>query len=115
MADLAGNGDARRHRLWRKALWMFAAFLLLLPLAAMQVTDEVDWGKTDFLLMGAMLFGACGVYELAARMTGSIAYRAAVGVAVVTAFILIWINLAVGIVGSEGNPANLMYFGVLAV
>ena len=31
------------------------------------------------------------------------------------AFLLIWINLAVGIIGSEDNPANLMYFGVLAV
>jgi hypothetical protein len=62
-----------------------------------------------------MLFGVCGTYELAARMTGNIAYRAAVGVAVVAASILIWLNLAVGIIGSEDNPANLMYGGVLAV
>ena len=115
MADLAGNGDAGRDRLWRGAPWIFAALLLLLPLVAMQFTDEVEWGKTDFLLMGAMLFGVCGLYELAAKMTGSVAYRAAVVVAVGTAFILIWINLAVGIVGSEENPANLMYGGVLAV
>jgi hypothetical protein len=33
----------------------------------------------------------------------------------VAAFILIWMNLAVGIIGSEDNPANLMYGGVLAV
>ncbi len=115
MADLAGNGDAGRDRLWRGAPWIFAALLLLHPLVAMQFTDEVEWGKTDFLLMSAMLSGACGLYELASRMTGSIAYRAAVGVAVVTAFLLIWINLAVGIVGSEDHPANLMYGGVLAV
>lgn len=89
--------------------------LLLLPLIAMQFTDEVDWDETDFIVMGAMLFGACGVYELAARMSGNFAYRAAVGVAVVAAFLLIWINLAVGIIGSEDNPANLMYAGVLGV
>ncbi len=94
---------------------MIAALILLLPLVAMQFTDEVVWDETDFVVMGAMLFGACGAYELAARMTGNIAYRAAVGVAVVAAFILVWMNLAVGIIGSEDNPANLMYGGVLAV
>ena len=29
--------------------------------------------------------------------------------------LLVWINLAVGIIGSENNPANLMYFGVIFV
>jgi hypothetical protein len=94
---------------------VIAALILLLPLVAMQFTDEVDWDETDFVVMGAMLFAACGTYELAARMTGNVAYRAAVGVAVVAAFILVWMNLAVGIIGSEDNPANLMYGGVLAV
>jgi hypothetical protein len=94
---------------------VIAALILLLPLVAMQFTDEVVWDETDFAVMGAMLFGACSAYELAARRTGNTAYRAAVGVAVVAAFILVWINLAVGIIGSEDNPANLMYGGVLAV
>ena len=94
---------------------MIAGLILLLPLVAMRFTDEVVWDETDFAVMGALLVGACGTFELAARTTGSIAYRAAVGVAVVAAFILIWINLAVGIIGSEDNPANLMYGGVLAV
>jgi hypothetical protein len=97
------------------APWVIAALILLLPLVAMQFTDEVVWDETDFAVIGVMLFGACSAYEMAARMTGNIAYRAAVGVAVVAAFILIWINLAVGIIGSEDNPANLMYGGVLAV
>ena len=43
------------------------------------------------------------------------AYRAAVGVALATALILVWMNLAVGLIGSEDNPANLLYVGVLAV
>jgi hypothetical protein len=33
----------------------------------------------------------------------------------VAAFILVWVNGAVGIIGSEDNDANLMYGGVLAV
>jgi hypothetical protein len=62
-----------------------------------------------------MLLAACGTYELAARMTDNNTYRAAVGVALATAFALVWLNLAVGLIGSEENPANLMYGGVLAV
>jgi hypothetical protein len=109
-----GSSGQRRHSL-RIAPWIIAAILFLLPLIAMLLTDEMNWDETDFIVFGAMLLGACGAYELATRMTGNTAYRAAVGVAVVAAFILIWMNLAVGIIGSEDNPANLMYAGVLAV
>ena len=48
-------------------------------------------------------------------MTGNSAYRAAVGLALAAALILVWMNLAVGLIGSEDNSANLMYGGVLAV
>ena len=100
---------------WRIAVWGTAALILLLPLLAMQFTEEVAWDLADFAIFGAMLVGACGTYELAARVTRNHAYRAAVGVALATAFILVWMNLAVGIIGNEDNPANLMYGGVLAV
>jgi hypothetical protein len=109
------DGGSRRARFWRIGPWAAAALILLTPLVAMPFTDEVVWDETDFAVMGAMLFGGCGAYELAARMTGNVAYRAAAGVAVVAAFILVWMNLAVGIIGSEDNSANLMYAGVLAV
>lgn len=109
------NGGGRRGSRWRIAVWGTAAFLLLLPLAAMQFTNEVNWDETDFIVFGAMLAVACGTCELAARMTGNNAYRAAVGIAVAAAFILVWMNLAVGILGAEDNPANLMFGGVLAV
>ncbi|MBI5060492.1 hypothetical protein HZB60_12015 [candidate division KSB1 bacterium] len=91
------------------------AFLLLIPLVAMQSTDEVAWTLFDFVVMGVLLLGTGLLYELAARKTGNSAYRTGVGVAVVTAFILVWMNLAVGIIGSEDNPANVLYGGVLLV
>ncbi len=91
------------------------AFILLLPLLAMQFTDEVVWDLADFVVAGALLVGTGFMYELVARKGGSIAYRAAVGIALATALLLVWINLAVGIIGNEDNPANLMYIGVLAV
>jgi hypothetical protein len=43
------------------------------------------------------------------------AYRFAIGVALAAACILVWLSLGVGIIGKDGDPANLMYFGVLAV
>ncbi|WP_246718602.1 hypothetical protein [Microvirga terrestris] len=97
------------------APWIVAALLWLLPLVAMMFTDEANWGETDFIVFGTMLLGACGTYELAEKVAGGIAYRAAVGVTVVAAFILIWMSLAVGIIGAEDYPANLMYGGVLAI
>jgi hypothetical protein len=43
------------------------------------------------------------------------AYRFAVGVSLAAAFVLVWLSLGVGIIGADGDPANTMYFGVLAV
>ena len=92
------DGRQRRSR-WRLAVWGAAALMLLLPLLAMQVTDEVDWDVADFAIFSTMLGGAGGAFELAAGRTGNTAYRAAIGVALAAAFILVWMNLAVGIIG----------------
>ena len=91
------------------------AFILLLPVLAMPCTDEVVWDLADFAIAGVLLCGAGLTYELAAKKAGHLASRAAVGVAVAAALILVWMNLAVGLIGAEDNPANLMYVGVLAV
>ena len=42
-------------------------------------------------------------------------YRFATILALATAFILVWLIGAVGVIGVEGDPFDLMYFGVLAV
>jgi hypothetical protein len=101
--------------LWRIAPWAVAGLVLLLPLAAMRFTDEMAWDGADFAILAALLLGACAAFEGAARTTGSLAYRAGVGVAVVAALVLVWMNLAVGVIGSEDHPANGMFGGVLAV
>lgn len=100
---------------WRIAAWSAAALVLLLPLVAMQFTDEVNWTVGDFAFAAALLGGVGVAFELTARRTGDTAYRAAIGVALAAAFILVWMNGAVGIIGTEDNPANLMYGGVLTV
>ena len=47
--------------------------------------------------------------------TNKVAYRFANGLAVTAACLLIWLSLGVGIIGKDGDPANMMYFGVIAV
>lgn len=89
--------------------------LLLLPFLAMQFSHEVKWSPADFIVAGILLFGAGLAYELVASRGDTVAYRAAVGIAVGTALLLVWMNLAVGLIGKEDNPANLMYLGVLGV
>ncbi|HEV2094221.1 MAG TPA: hypothetical protein VGR18_13750 [Rubrobacter sp.] len=86
------------------------ALILLLPFLA-----QWAWDLADFVIAGALIFGTGLTYKLAARQAGNIAYRAAVGVALAAALLLVWINLAVGVIGTEDDPANLMYVGVLAV
>lgn len=104
-----------RNRL-RPVVWGGAALLLLLPAIAMRLhADGVDWNGRDFAVFGAMLAVACGLYEVAARMSGNAWYRAASGIAVATGFLTVWANVAVGMVGSERNPFNLLFGGVLAV
>lgn len=99
----------------RIAGWSLAALILLHPLVAMRFTDEVSWDAADFLFMAALLGGVGFGLELAVRNTANAACRAAAGLALASAFLLVWINAAVGIIGSEDEPANLLFGGVLAV
>lgn len=114
MAENAGNGGQRWSR-WRIAAWTAVPLVLLVPLIAMQFTDEVVWDVADFAIFGGLMVGVGIAFELAARKTGNTAYKTGVGLALAAAFLTIWVNGAVGIIGSEDNVANLMYYGVLAV
>jgi hypothetical protein len=107
------NTDATAYRLGRVAV--VVAALLMVPLIAMQLSDDVNWSVFDFIVAGALLAGTGISYELVSRKGSNFAYRAGVGLALVASLFLVWANLAVGLIGSENNPANLMYLGVLAV
>jgi hypothetical protein len=105
------SGSVYRYAIY---LALAVAFLLLIPLVAMQYSDEVNWSLSDFIIAWFLLFGAGITYKLIARKIGNFTYRAAVGLTVGTALFLVWSNLAVGLIGSENNPANAMYLGVLS-
>lgn len=89
--------------------------LLSIPLVAMQFTDEVDWSLADFLLMGALIFGAGSLFVLVMRMAGSVVYRFAMALAIGTTFFMIWANLAVGLIGAGPHIGNWMYAGIIVV
>lgn len=105
----------RRSMPWRAIGWGSAAALWLTPLVAMRFTEEVAWSAGDFVVFGGMLLVAGALVEAGARASRSPAYCMGVTLAVLTAFLLVWVNLAVGIVGNENNPVNLVFAGVLAV
>lgn len=89
--------------------------ILTIPLAAMQYSREVVWTLSDFIVAGTLLFSTGLTYILVTQKSRPIAYRLAVGFALFTGLLLVWINLAVGLTGSEDDPVNLWYFGVVAV
>src|SRR6056297_4107220 len=87
--------------------------ILIIPFTASLITDEMAWSLYDFLLAGVMLFGTGSAYVLISRQSNSLIYRVASGLTLATALFLVWINLAVGVIGSEDNAGNLMYYGVI--
>ena len=95
--------------------WVAVAALLMLPLVAMQFTAEVDWTAADFVVAGVILGGAGLGTEFLVRRSGSHAYRIGAVLAVLAVFLTIWSNLAVGIIGNEDNPFNLLFFGVILI
>ena len=104
-----------RPNLWRVAAWSAGVLVLLVPLFAMQFGDEVAWTVGDFVFAGVLVLGVGLAFELTLRKTDDTPYRAAVGLALAATFLLVWMNAAVGIIGSAANDANMLYGGVIAV
>ena len=94
--------------------WTLVVALLVTPAVAMRFTEEVQWTTSDFVFAGVILIGAGVVAELAVRASSDWSYRIGAGLAVLASVLLVWFNGAVGIIGSEDNPANLLYLAVIA-
>lgn len=89
--------------------------VLLIPLLGTFVSEEWQWRVGDFLFAYMMMASVGLAYKFVTRRAGSIAYRLATAVALGTAFLILWGNLAVGFIGSEDNPSNLLYGGVILI
>ena len=77
-----------------------AELVLLVPLLAMQFSNEVDWGVGDFIIVGVLLAGIGVAYQLIVTGVKNNSRLVAIGIVLAAAMLLIWAELAVGIFGS---------------
>src|SRR6476469_5324261 len=116
MSDWVRSRGALGGLPWRAIGWGGAVVLLTLPFIAMQLqAPGVDWTLGDFIFAGVLFAIIGGLAELGVRLTPNRTYRAGFFLGLLGLFVVIWVNLAVGIVGSEQNPANNLFFGALLV
>ena len=76
--------------------------VLLIPLIAMHFTSEVNWDPSDFLVMGALLFGTGSTFVLIARKVPR-KYWILVAITCVVALLYVWAELAVGVFTDIGS------------
>lgn len=80
-----------------KITLLTVVFLLLIPLIAMQFTDEVNWTPFDFVVAGVLFLGTGLIFNLVIRKIKNVKYRIVISVFLLIALLLIWAELAVGI------------------
>jgi len=92
---------------------LVALGLLMVPLVASRFVEDWNWPVGAFVRVYLLFFGTGMVFALVARRMGAWSYKAGVGVALAAGFGLGWSNM-VHVADSE-NPANLVYYIVLAM
>jgi peptidoglycan/LPS O-acetylase OafA/YrhL len=79
---------------------LVTAAILLVPFVAMRFTNEVNWTIFDFIVAGILLGGTGLAYILLASRTRQANRRIAIGAVLLAALLLVWAELAVGLVGT---------------
>ena len=79
---------------------MITATILLIPLIAMQFSEEVNWTLGDFMVAGFLLLGFGLLFDLAIRLVKKSRYKVLIFIAILILFLLVWAELAVGIFGT---------------
>jgi len=74
--------------------------LLLIPLIAMQLTNEVNWSFFDFIIMGALLTIIGLLIGIILQKVKNSKNRLILIVTIIMMFFLIWAELAVGLFGT---------------
>lgn len=110
------HSSTKRLSIWAVAVALLLTIPLILTLTGSGVDgDGWHWTLGDFIFAFVLFFGAGLTYELVAKKMSNTTYRFAVGLAVVTAVLLVWTNAAVGIIGDGDNGTNMIYLAVLAL
>jgi hypothetical protein len=87
--------------------------LLMAPLVASRVVEGWNWDSWAFVRVYCLIFATGMVIALVARRMGAWTYKAGVGVALVTGFVLGWATMVQ--VADSGHPERLWYHSVLVV
>lgn len=83
--------------------------LLLIPLIGQLTVEGWNWTWSDFVMAWVVFIFATWFFRfLVTRQTSNFVYKVGVALAVVTGFLVTWINLAVQIIGDD-NPGNGLY------
>lgn len=95
------NGMSRTRSTWRMLLWGGLAMLLALPALAISMgAPGVDWSASDFAMMGVLLaLLGLGIEAMIRFLHGWRERGIAIGT-VVALFVLVWAELAVGLIGT---------------
>lgn len=103
MRSIAGDSDFKKKQSIFKQILLVvlgAALILLVPVLAMQFTDEMDWDLHDFAVAGVLLVGTGLVFVISISKFNKPLHRIVIGIALLLALLLTWVELAVGIVGA---------------
>lgn len=76
--------------LWRITLWTVIGGLLLLPAAAMRVTNDVQWTATDFVFAGLVLGLAGALFEIVMLTLRQPLHRLAGGLLILGGVMAVW-------------------------
>lgn len=82
------------------SIFLITGVILLIPLIAMQFTNEVHWSVLDFTIAGALLLSAGFAINYTHKKLKDSTYRTVIIIGVILLLLLIWAELAVGIFGS---------------
>jgi hypothetical protein len=75
------------------------ALALSIPFIVMQFSEEWDWDLGDFIIIGTLLIGSGTIFVLTATKVNP-KYRPLIAIGFILMVMLIWAELAVGIIGT---------------
>jgi|TARA_B110000240_G_scaffold37000_1_gene40706 hypothetical protein len=81
-------------------IFYIVGLLLLIPLIAMQLTNEVNWSFFDFIIMGGMLTITGLLIGITLKKFKTSKNRILLIAIIIIIFLLIWAELGVGIFGT---------------
>ncbi len=82
------------------SIYGIATLLLLLPVAGMFVSTEVNWSPMDFVVAGALLYGTALGIDTVQKHVKDKQKAVLYAGAILLVLFIVWAELAVGVLGT---------------